>query len=149
MILGFVAQGILFGAAIVLLSRMLNGRTRFTMIVLAAAQVVGSFALALVPQTPQTFANKAVLIHFAGDALAILSGNLILLVAGWQHSQLMLPAWLGRAGIILGTIGIVSAISSLFFTAIPAPMWERASIYPFLGWQILAGVAIGCRRLWK
>jgi hypothetical membrane protein len=128
----FTAQGALFLLGAVLAS----GFGHRTLTAFAAANAVGNILIATVP------AGGGAL-HLVGAALAIAGGNAAA-IAGAS----LLPGRIHRLiSRVLGGFGLLS-LAVLVGQAwagvemLPAPVWERASVYPILAWQVYAAILI-------
>jgi hypothetical membrane protein len=128
----FAIQGVSFLLGAVLAPR---GR-RPLLLICAAANAVGNVLVATV------HAGDGPL-HVVGAALAIVGGNAAAL-AGATLVDGRRYRWASR---LLGTVGLV-ATAGLVGQAwaevevLPAAVWERASVYPILAWQLLAAAAL-------
>lgn len=130
--LAFGVQGVLLLVGAVLAG---GSRTRIPT-GFAAANALGNVLVATVP------AGQGVL-HVAGAALAIAGGNAAA-IAGAALRPGLIYRLISR---MLGTIGLFSltALAGQAWAGVevlPGPVWERASVYPILAWQVFAGVAM-------
>jgi hypothetical protein len=81
--------------------------------------------------------NGTLWLHYLGATLAILGGNVTAILISRQWRRLRVPARVGSAGIVLGTLGIVAALTWLAtFGMAPPGILERIAAYAFLLWQI-------------
>ncbi len=136
----FVLQGLLFGAAGVLLATLLARRARVLMTSLAVVHAVGLVLVGIFAQSPEAGISTLV-VNITAAGLGILAGNAVLVVAGRRREALSIPSWLGRASVVVGTLTIVAAIA-LLATDVPPGVRERLSIYPFILWQLVTGVVL-------
>jgi hypothetical protein len=82
--------------------------------------------------------------------LAIVGGNLAVIVGGRTVSGPGTPHWLPRISAALGTFGLVafavlvgrSLVASGLLPALGEGLVERASIYTIRTWEILAGALL-------
>jgi hypothetical membrane protein len=135
---GFVAQGVLFGLAAIALARLVAGWARGALVALGLAHAAGLTLVAIFHQSPTAAQDGTLIPNFAGAGVAILAGNAILIVAGAQWGALRLPRWFGRASVALGSVAIVAGVLLFVLNIAPPGVRERASIYPFIAWQIVS-----------
>lgn len=128
----FVAQGSLFLLGAV----SADGCRHRTFTVAAAANAVGNVLVGTV------HAGEGPL-HVVGATLAIAGGNVAVLAGA-----ALCPSPAGRlVSRLLGGTGLVAllALALQAWTSVevlPAPVWERASVYPILAWQVGAAVSM-------
>ena len=149
---GFVAQGVLFVVAAVLLFRLLPGRPRWAYLVLAVVHGVGITVVGLVHGSPEALADGSMQWHGLGAAGAILGGNLASIVVGYHILRGRGERWLGVAEVVLGAFGLVCvlvlvAMMSSGQIADNVAVFERGSVYSIMAAELVAGVALlGPRR---
>lgn len=128
----FAAQGCLFLLGAVLAA----GRHRRLLPALAAANAVGNLLVATV------HAGDGPL-HLVGAALAIAGGNAAAIAGASLHPGVryrLISRLLGVGGLVSLTMLGVQAFTGV--EVLPAPVWERASVYPILAWQLCAAAAM-------
>ncbi|MEU4250267.1 DUF998 domain-containing protein [Amycolatopsis sp. NPDC026612] len=136
----FVVQGLLVGAASWLLGRVLPHRSRVLVRGLGVAIAAGFALVGIVHSSPATSADGTLWLHYLGATVAILGTNTSAVLLGRQWPRLGIPAAVGRAGVVLGGVGLVAAVIWLAtFTLLPPGIFERTAIYPFVLWQLLLG----------
>lgn len=142
---GFIGEGVLFLLGVVLLVPYLRWRfSTIAMVVLGATHCVGIVLVGLVPGSEQNVMNGFIVWHGLGAVLAIASGNIVAIVAG---RALGASRRVNLAGIALGTLGLVSGVLLSLHFVLPDGVWERASIYTFLAWQmVMACVLLRSKR---
>ena len=129
---GFALQGVLFLLGAVLAS----GCRHRTLTAFAAANAIGNILVGTVHAGDGAF-------HLVGAALAIAGGNAAAiagasLLPGFRYR--LTSRSLGATGLLSLTVLAVQARSGV--EILPAPVWERASVYPILMWQVFAAVAM-------
>lgn len=146
---GFIAQGALFVVASFLLMRLVSGRARNVYLAIALIYGVGTFLVGYFHGSTEATENGTVDYHYIGASMAILGGNVAAIVAGFQWRRLEMPRWFGITSIVLGFIGVASAVVlATTFGILPPGIPERASVYTITAWQILTGIVllVGLRR---
>jgi hypothetical membrane protein len=145
--MGFVLDGVFFllGAVLAVGLAQRSGARLF--VVLAIAHALG---LALVAGVPSTTPAPTGHLHALGAVLAIVGGNLAVIVGGRAVSGSGTPRWLPRTSAALGTFGISAfgfliagpVVAQGLFAALGMGLVERLSIYTITGWEILAGALL-------
>lgn len=137
---GFVGEGLLFLLGLALLAPALErGIGSVLLLVSGAAHVIGIVLVGLVPGSPGNVANGLIVIHGVGAVLAIAGGNLAAISSG-RGLRVLLGR--RRIGGVLGAVGLVCGVLLSFHLLLPDGVWERASVYTFLGWQAVTGLAL-------
>ncbi|WP_193047227.1 DUF998 domain-containing protein [Mycolicibacterium baixiangningiae] len=129
----FAAQGCLFLLGAVLAA---GRRHHRPLLAFAAANAVGNLLVATV------HAGDGAL-HLVGAALAIAGGNAAAIAGASLHPGAryrLVSRLLGVAGLVSLTALVVQAWAGV--EVLPAPVWERASVYPILAWQLCAATAM-------
>ncbi|MGE2714889.1 DUF998 domain-containing protein [Mycolicibacterium litorale] len=128
----FIVQGGLF-----LLGAVLAAGLRHRLFALfAAANAVGNLLVATVHTGDGA-------LHVVGAALAITGGNAAALAGTALHPGLryrLICRLLGGAGLLSLAALVTQAWTGV--EVLPAPVWERASVYPILAWQVCAAIAL-------
>lgn len=137
---GFVLQGVLAATAALLLAAALSGRGRIWLTVLGVAEGLGFVLFGVFHNSPSAVADGTLSAHLTGAALVILAGNGLAIAAGLQWRRFDLPAWTGRTGVVLGSVGLVSAAATYGWLAVGVA--ERISTYSFLLWQLILGAVL-------
>ncbi len=144
----FTVHGILFviGAFVATRGHPTVGRAGWLFVVAATANAIGNI---LVGAFPSGSAQSHW--HVLGAAMAILGGNVAVILAG-AGAVSASPAFrwtsigLGAAGIAcLAVLTIDGANGS---RVLPAGLVERGAVYSIIAWEIMAGVTILRRRAW-
>lgn len=140
---GFIAQGALFVVASILLMRPVSGRARNVYLAIALIYGVGMVLVGYFHGSSEATENGTVVYHYIGASMAILGGNVAAIAAGLQWRRLETPRWFGIASIVLGSIGVASAVVlGTTFGVLPSGIPERASVYTITAWQILTGIVL-------
>lgn len=129
---GFVAQGGLFLLGALLVA----GLRRRLLVAFAAANGIGNLLVATV------HAGGGGL-HLVGAALAIVGGNAAAIAGASLHPGVRYrrnSRLLGGAGLV--SVAVLTAQALAGFEVLPAPVWERASVYSILAWQVYAAVTV-------
>lgn len=136
----WIAEGLLAAAACLLLAAALAARSRRIVSALALALGVGFVLFAVFPKSASTQASGTIGVYWAGAVLVLVAGNALAMALGAAWRQLGISRRVGRAGVLLGAIGIVSAIATIGW--VPIGVAERISTYSFLLWQLVLAVAL-------
>jgi hypothetical membrane protein len=128
----FAAQGVLFllGAALV------SGVRGRMLTMFAAANAIGNILVATVHAGDGT-------LHLVGATLAIVGGNAAAIAGASLHPGFryrLICRLLGGAG-LLSVVALTTQAWALV-EVLPGPVWERASVYPILAWQVCAAVVM-------
>ena len=151
----FLAQGILFLLAGLLIFRAAAGRTgraRYAFLGLAGVYAVGSILVGIFHGAAENVTTGTARFHVVGAALAILGGNAAIIVAGSNARRLGASDGYCAASIALGTVGLVSLITLQAGDPFAIPgVWERGAVYSIPIWDIFTGLAllIATRRRWS
>ena len=136
-----VVHGLVLGVAGVLLSRLLTGSRRTTVLVCSLVYPVGLSTITVFYQHPGMSTLTQVL-NITGAFVGIFAGSIIAVVVGARRRHLGLPRWFGPVSVVLGVVGIAAGV--VFFAFSPAPLGvrERVAIYPLMAWEVLAGLVL-------
>jgi hypothetical membrane protein len=127
----FVAHGLLFLLGAVFASRAaLPGRG---FVVAAAANAVGNVLIAVFPSHVHTVVPW----HVIGAALAIIGGNVAVLLGGRASSH----QGYRRFSVMLGTAGMV-CLAAVVAGAEPAGLFERGSVYTIVAWELVSAATL-------
>ena len=140
---GFIVQGILFGIAAMLLSRIINGRSRFTAVT-GIVTMIGYILVGTFHGSLQAQQNGTLPLHFTGATLAIVGGNVLALVLGLHWRKTPETRLIGLTSIIVGVFGLISVVV-LFLTfdsGLPSGAIERGSVYTIVIWQLAVAAAL-------
>lgn len=130
--IAFVVQGVLFLSGAVLVS----GSRHRMLTAFAVANAVGNILVGTVP------AGGGVL-HVVGAALAIGGGNAAALAGASLRPGLTFRLFsrvIGGFG--LASLGALGVQTWTGIVMLPDPVWERASVYPILTWQVCAAASL-------
>lgn len=142
---GFVGHGLLFALGAVAIY-FANPRLRRSALLLGLAIIhgLGISMVGLVNGNQENVAAGLAIYHFGGAMLAIVGGNIAIMVAGTSVLRDFLPWWMPRASTWLGVIGLVSLVA--LFAVTPslweyAPVFERGAVYTILLGELIFGIA--------
>ena len=141
----FIAQGVLFIAAAVLLSRRIPGRARIVLLVMAILHGIGVTLVGTFHESAAAAANGLIVIHLLGAFVTIASGNVIAILIGIIGRQLSGSPWYRATSIILGIIGLASFVllevdKTLANTHGGIP--ERIAVYTIIVWEVITGIVL-------
>ncbi|MEY9934066.1 putative membrane protein [Catenulispora sp. GP43] len=141
----FIAQGVLFIVAGVLLLREVDGRLGRVLRGLVIAHGVGVILIGFFHESARALHNGVIIVHGVGAAAAIVCGNVIALVIGAKGERLGVPRWLRSACSALGMLGLAAFVllqvdRPLYHAAGGVP--ERVSVYTILLFEALVGVTL-------
>lgn len=154
----FIGQGILFGVAAVLavvVLRAASRRVRVTTAVLAVVHLVGMVLVGSFHGSQTSTDGGTIVFHVLGAAAAITTGNLVAITVGIGSRALRAPVTYRIVSVALGIVGLVSLVmlvvdSSLAVVDVfPDGVWERASVYTIVAWELVTGITLlvaGTRR---
>ena len=140
----FMLEGVLFATGVVLLARLISGRTRRVAIALALAHGIGMVLVGLFHGSPGGRSADLV-VHIVAAAVGILCANILAIMAGSVRS-LALPAAYLAFSIAVGVVGILSeALVSVSVSA--AGLFERGGVYSWLLWGFVTGALVLVRQM--
>ncbi|MEU0498462.1 DUF998 domain-containing protein [Mycobacterium sp. NPDC006124] len=137
----FAAQGTLFLAAALTLTRAGRARGAWKFVACAAANAVGNVVVALVPSGGAGIAW----VHVTAATVAIVGGNAAILAG---HGRVSETPWYGRTSVGLATLGLLAflvlAVGAVTTSTVllPGAVWERASVYTIIGWQLMSALVL-------
>jgi hypothetical membrane protein len=141
----FAVQGTLFLAAAVLLSRAAGRRLRIAFVCCAAANAIGNVVVASVPSG---YAGIA-WVHLTGAVVAIVGGNLAILagspLVGGSRYYRVASIGLAALGLLSFALLAVASVGAVT-VGLPNAVWERASVYTIIAWQLLSAGQLLIRR---
>lgn len=147
----FIGQGVLFALAGLLVARAarsVSHRAWRVVAVLVVAHFVGMTLVGLFHGSQASVDDGAIVLHVLGAAVAIVSGNVVAIVAGASSRAVGAPRAYRIASVVLGIVGIVSLVmllvdsGSTAITVFPDGVWERASVYTIVAWELLSGAVL-------
>ncbi|MBO1414115.1 DUF998 domain-containing protein [Streptomyces sp. FH025] len=146
--IAFVAQGVLFIAAAVLLRTAVAGRLKSVLLALAIVHGVGVILVGFFHESSAALHNGVIVVHSIGAAAAILAGNAIPIVIGVRGERPGIPRRPRVAVAALGVLGLASfallqADRPLYHAAGGVP--ERISVYAILAFELILGAALLAR----
>ena len=138
----FCLQGTLFLLGAVLVVKA-SGERAGPLLVLAGANAVGNILVAVVHSGPAAHADGTIRVHSTGAVLAIVGGNAAILAGSaviGKHGR----RWYRTLSVWFGALGLLSFVLLLLdmtgkaIRLLPPPVWERASVYTIIAWQLLS-----------
>ncbi|RJQ75646.1 DUF998 domain-containing protein [Pseudonocardiaceae bacterium YIM PH 21723] len=135
----FMLEGVLFGAGVVLVARLVSGRARRVLMTLAIAHGVGMIVVGIFHGSPDG-PSFGLALHVGGAGVGILCANAIAILAGSSGS--LLPHLAYRVfSVVIGVLGIVGVVL-VGVSESTAGIFERASVYSWLLWSVVTGVLL-------
>nr|AYJ09236.1 esterase [uncultured bacterium] len=139
---GFIGAGLFFLLGLVLLLPHLRpGAFKVLLAAFGLLHAVGIVFVGLVPGSPENAESGLMLIHVLGAFGAIAGGNLAAISSSRALNGTALRRSVQRLGLILGVIGLGSALILTQHWLLPDGVWERMSVYTFMLWQFVGGIA--------
>jgi hypothetical membrane protein len=137
---GFILHGGLFlaGAVVFCGSCPKLGWPGRVFVMMAAANAIGNVIVGTV---------RFGVVHATGAALAILGGNLAVIVAGVGSRRIHAPSAYRRASVAVGAFGIACLLTLVIDGAngsrdLPVGVVERGAVYSIVVWEIMTGAAL-------
>lgn len=140
----FMAEGLLFGLGVLLLSRLVAGRARRVVVALAVAHAVG-FVLVGLFHGSQSGPDAGLFIHVAAAGVGIVCANTLAILAG-SLRRLGLPAGYRRFSVAVGVLGLLSE-GLVNLSTSTAGLFERGGVYSWLLWGVVTGGLLLARQL--
>lgn len=149
--LTFIGHGVLFAAAGLLAARAFHSDARRVASAVAALSVAHGIGIVLVGSfhgSQASVDDGTIALHVIGAAVAIIAGNLVAIVAGAGTSKLGVPRMYRIVSIGLGVVGLMCLVmltvdsSTTAFDILADGVWERASVYTVIAWEILTGATL-------
>ena len=135
----FMLHGVLFlmGAVLVVRSVRLGWMGR-AFVIAAAVNALGNVGVGGFPSGTAA--------HVTGAGMAIIGGNVAVILGALGSRSLGAGQWFRRAGVTLGAVGLlclaVLVIDGVNGASLPVGLVERGAVYPIIAWELLAGVTI-------
>jgi hypothetical membrane protein len=136
----WAAQGGLIAVVAVLLGRGVTGRRGRLVTAIGLVQGIGFVMFAAFHDSAAARAGGTVWLYFTGATLGIVAGSALTIAVGPALQRLGVPRWTGILGVVLGAVGLVSAVATLGWA--PLGLAERISVYTFLLLQLALGLAL-------
>jgi Protein of unknown function (DUF998) len=142
----FMLHGSLFlvGAIIIARSCPTVGWVGWSFVLAAAANAIGNIVVG-------TFRSGApageVNWHAIGAGMAIVGGNIAVIIAGLGSRRIGAPRSYRLASVVIGVFGIACLVTLIIDGAdgsrvLPVGLVERGSVYSIIAWEIMTGVLI-------
>jgi hypothetical membrane protein len=89
--------------------------------------------------------------HVIGAGMAIVGGNVAVIVAGIGSRRIGAPRAYRLASIVLGVVGLACLLTLIIdgsdgSLVLPVGLVERGSVYPIIAWEIMTGLVVLRRR---
>jgi hypothetical membrane protein len=144
----FMLHGSLFlvGAIVIARSCPTLGWAGWSFVLAAAANAIGNVLVGTFRSgTPLTADH--VNWHAIGAGLAIVGGNIAVIIAGLGSRRIGTPRSYRLASVVIGLVGIACLLALIIDGAngsrlLPVGAVERGSVYSIVVWEIITGVAI-------
>ena len=136
----WIVSGALIAAASIRLARGSYGWRKGLVIAFAALQAIGLLLFAVIPLGPATLAAGLLGAYLTGAFLSVVAGNALAVSAGLSSRALGISRPIGVAGLVLGAVGLASI--PITYGWVPVGLAERISVYTYLAWAILTGIAV-------
>ena len=135
----FMLHGVLFLISAVLVVRSVGlGWIGRAFVVAAAVNALGNVGVGGFPSGTAA--------HVTGAGMAIIGGNVAVILGALGSRSLGAGQWFRRAGVTLGAVGLlclaVLVIDGVNGASLPVGLVERGAVYPIIAWELLAGVTI-------
>ncbi|WP_437044049.1 DUF998 domain-containing protein [Streptomyces sp. enrichment culture] len=140
---GFIAYGLLIGAAAAFLLTTPSNGLFLTLQGTTAGFGVGAILLSIFPGSEESVANGNIVFHTLGAQMTIVAGNLFAVLFGLLGRRAVGPSW-SFVSVTLGLIGLISLGAFLAYAQAGGDeiigLLEHGAIYPF----VLAHLLLGC-----
>jgi hypothetical membrane protein len=144
----FMLHGSLFllGAVAVAFAYSVGGWTGRNFVLAALANAIGNVLVGTFPSGASAAAD--VNWHMIGAALAIVGGNVAVIIAGFGSRRIGAAPSFRNASVAIGMIGLACLLALVIddpssgSRALPVGLLERGSVYSTVAWELLAGVTI-------
>jgi hypothetical membrane protein len=136
----FIAEGILFAVAILILSHLITrDRVRAAVRVLAVLHGIG-FVLVGLFHGSQSGPDAGLIIHVSAAGVGIISANTIAILVG-VNRPLAAPAPYRIFSIAVAALGFLSETLVAVSTS-TAGLFERGGVYSWLLWSLVTGILL-------
>ena len=149
----FITQGILFLVAAALVVRSATaGVGRWVFLLLAVGYAIGYAMIGTFHGSEQAAADGTFALHVFGGSLAVVCGNLALIVAGLCAHRLGAPVAYRNFSVGISALGIASlatlvvtsgsAAGNLLPSGLSDGIWERGGCYAIIIWELVTGAVL-------
>jgi hypothetical membrane protein len=151
----FIGQGVLFALAGVIAAHAFRVGPWRVFSLLAVIHGVGLTLVGLIHGSEASVANGTAIFHVVGAGMAIVGANAAAILVGARGSRLGAPRAYCAASIVLGILGLISLAmlqidsGSAVVNIAPDGVWERASVYTLIAWELMTGIALLCASIKK
>jgi hypothetical membrane protein len=150
---GFMLHGSLFFVGAIVISRSCPtlGWAGWGFVLASAANAIGNVLVGTFRSGMPLTAGD-VNWHAIGAGLAIVGGNIAVIIAGLGSRRLGSPRSYRLASVVVGVVGIGCLLTLIIdgtngSRLLPVGVVERGSVYSIVVWEIITGVTILCRRV--
>ena len=136
---------LLLGAVAVAFAYPIGGWAGRSFVLAALANAIGNVLVGTFPSGASAAAD--VNWHVIGAGLAIVAGNVAVIIAGIGSRRIGAASSFRHASVAIGLMGLACLLalvidSSSGSRALPVGLLERGSVYSTVAWELLAGVTI-------
>ncbi|MET8827087.1 DUF998 domain-containing protein [Streptomyces sp. NPDC004610] len=131
-----IAEGVLFAIGILLLARLVSGRTRKIVTTLAVGHAIG-FLLVGVYHGSESGPSYGLALHMIGAGMAILGANTLAIMSGTLRGLPVARSY-RVFSVAVGVLGLLS-LALVGISVETAGAFERASVYSWLLWSVVTG----------
>ena len=144
----FIAQGVLFIAAALLLQPLYRGagrRLARALLTVAILHGIGVILVGFFHESSAALTNGVIIVHGIGAATTIVAGNVIAIIVAVNGRRLNAPTWHRILSLTLGILGLAAFVllqadHTLYVAAGGIP--ERIAVYTITVWEATTGIAL-------
>jgi hypothetical membrane protein len=136
----FVLQGVMFAAAVLLLSNLVAGMTRTSLVTLAGLHAIGFLLVGLFHGSSDG-ADIGLALHVGGAAVGIICANAIAIIVGVSR-DIEKPNAYRWFSILVPSLGLLSEVLVGVFPAAVSGAFERAGVYSWILWAFATGTML-------
>jgi hypothetical membrane protein len=144
----FIAQGVLFIAAALLLQPLYRGAGRHlgrALLTFAILHGIGVILVGFFHESSAAMTNGVIVVHGIGAATTIVAGNVIAIIVAVNGRRLNAPPWHRILSLTLGVLGLAAFVllqadHTLYVAAGGIP--ERIAVYTITAWEAVTGIAL-------
>ncbi len=141
---GFIAEGMLFIVAVALAFNLLTSGSRYAFTLLGVAHGVGLALVGVYHGGGTAFADGTIAFHGIGALLAIVGGNIAILVSPAPKAfgaprAIQLFSKIAPIVGLLAVVALAAGMARHHILVLDSGAWERLSVYTILGWEVLMG----------
>ena len=146
---GFIAESLCFALAALSVARASRrwSPTLILFLLLGLVHAAGLALIAIVHSGSREVAAGTYHWHALGAGMAIVGGNVAILVSARALRRLGAPSAYCAASVAIGLFGLASLAVLLVGGILPEGLAERGSVYAIAVWELLSGAVLGSRAL--